>query len=142
MQPASSPAHFLVTLSGFSFATPGSFRTKSGGNRTAEARRYRSGGSPSEEVAGGPSTTEDITIGREWRRDRDLALAKAASRLVGRARGTITVQPLDDEFNRYGEPYVYSDALLTGVNFPDVDAEGGADVSSLEMVFAVSGEIA
>jgi len=139
--PASSPAEFRVTLGGFGIPIPGAFMTLTGGNVSAEARRYRPGGQFEEEVAGGPRTRDDVTITREWRRDRDLAIFLWADRHAGRARGAITVQPLDEDGNAFGNPFVYPDALLTGATRPDVDSDAGGDIAVLELSFAVSGRI-
>lgn len=143
LTPASSPADFLVTVA---FTQPGrdvagSFSSMDGGNPTADARRYRAGGSAVEEVSGGPSTRDDISIGREWRRDRDLEIYKWADRRVGRARATVTYQPLDEDLNPFGDAIVYSDALLIGATKPAHDSGAGTDVARLTMTFAVAGEI-
>lgn len=140
--PAASPSHFRVTLAGFGIDIPGAFMTQGGGNVTAEVRRFRPGGSPHEEVSGGPTSRDDVTVAREWRRDRDLAIYLWADRNAGRARGSITVQPLDDDYNAYGSPVVYADALLTAAAKPDVDSDAGTDVAQLSLTFAVSGPLA
>lgn len=139
---ASSPAHFRTTLSGGPFEVEGTWAQQSGGNKTAEARRYREGGSPSEEVAGGPSTRDDMTLSRPFKRDRDLDLALKLDRAVGSARFTVTKQPLGDDFEAYGKPIVFADALLIGCNWPDGDADGGDDTARIEITVAVSGDIA
>lgn len=139
--PASSPAHFRVTLDGFDIDIPGAFMTHEGGDNTAEARRYRPGGQADEEVAGGPTTREDVVVTREWRRDRDLEIWLWGDRNAGRARGNVTIQPLDDAFNAYGDPFAYPDALLLSAKKPNIDSDGGDDVGKLELTFAVSGKI-
>lgn len=140
--PASSPAHFRVTITGLGFDLGGPFSQLTGGGRTADVRRYRPGGSPDEEIAGGPTSREDITVSREWRRGRDMDAARRLERVVGRQRGDVTVQQLDEDYNAIGRPYVHADALLTGVKFPDVDSDGGNDVARLELTFALAGEVA
>lgn len=143
MATASSPAQFRVKLSGFDFAKGdvGAWARKSGGNRTAEVRRYREGGNPDEEVGAGPASRDDMTLSRPWKRTRDQELARRADRQVDRNdRGTITVQPLDEDFNPFGRPYLY-EGVLIGCNHPDVDSDATGDTANLELVFATSGVI-
>ncbi len=139
---ASSPAQFLITLSGFGFEGGiGKFAVKTGGNRTSQVRRYHDGGEPDEQVAGGPANRDDMTLNRPFKRDRDLQLARWADRNVGQARGSIAIQALDGDFHPFGRPVIHSDCLLMTSNWPDVDAEAVGDVARLELVFAVSGTV-
>ena len=148
MPAASSPAQFLVTLHDFGFSKSkkskgknlGRWSSLSGGNASSEIRRYHEGGSPSEEVAGGPGTREDTTIGRPFRYDRDVAVWKWAEKERGKARGDVQIQPLDGEFKPKGRPIVYAKALLMGVNAPEIDAEAVGDVARIELTFALSGD--
>lgn len=139
--PASTQRLFRVTLSGFGIDIPGAFATFSGGNPSADVTRFREGGSPVEEVVGGPPTRDDVTIGRPYRRDRDEPVMRWADRSVGKARGSVAIQPVDEDYNPYGRPRVYSDCLLIGASWPDVDSNSG-DTANVELSFAVSGEIA
>lgn len=142
MLPASSPAHSRVTLSGFPFETPGTWARKTGDAVSVEPRRHREGGELfKEEVSGGPSTTETITVSRNFRRDRDLSLYKAARRFAGRVYGSISQQPLGEDGEPWGDPIV-SEVLLLGVGGLDVDADDTSGFQSLEFTLAVSGESA
>lgn len=138
---ASSPSQFLVTLSGLPVQVPGAFMTQSGGNKTGAVKRFRPGGSSSEEVSGGSTTREDLVITREWRRDRDLAIWKWADAHINRVRGVVTVQPLDEDKNAYGDPIVFADSLLTGATKPDVNSDAEDELGMLSLTFAVSGDI-
>jgi hypothetical protein len=82
---------------------------------------------------------DDLTIGRPFRVDRDYDLWRWAFSAVGQARGNVSVTPLDGGYNRRGRPAIYNNALLIGVNRPDVDADAVGDVARLELVFAVNG---
>lgn len=140
MLPASSPAHTRVTLKGFPIEMPGTWARKSGGNVTSEARRWREGGElTKEEVAGGPSTTEDVTVSRNYRPDRDGEILRWAKRHGGRAYGTLIEQDLDSDENPYGKPVV-SRVLLLGVNGKDVDADDTSGFQMLELTLAITGE--
>lgn len=138
--PASSPAHTRVTLVGFAIDIPGTWARKTGGNVTSEPRRWREGGELfREEVAGGPSTTENVTVSRNFRRDRDLSLYRWAKRNAGQVFGSISEQPLDEAGNPYGSPLV-SRCILLGVNGIDVDADDTSGFQMLEFSLAVEGE--
>lgn len=139
---ASSPAHFRVTLHNFGRHIEGTWMTLSGGNGSSEIRRYRPGGDPEEVVSGGPQTRDDMTVSREWIPGRDPDLYRWADRHRGRARGTVIVQGLDQEYNKHGSPLTYTDAVLMSAARPDVDSNAGADVARIELVLAVSGKVA
>lgn len=140
---ASSPAHFLITLD-FADAPPairGAWMRKSGGNGTATIRRFHPGGSADEEIAGGPKSRDDMTVSREFRADRDRAVYVWADRKRGQARGSVTVQPLDGDFAKFGAAVTYS-AILMGANLPDVDSDAGGDIAMIELTLATYGEVA
>jgi hypothetical protein len=133
---ASSAADFLVTLSGFPFDIPGSWAQQGGGNKSAEPRRYREGGTRTEEIGGGPTSRDNITVGRPFKADRDVIIGRAADQQAGRARGTITKQPLDEDGNAFGDPLVYPDSLLLSCTWPDTDADALDTTARIELALA------
>jgi hypothetical protein len=142
MKPASSPAHQRITLSGFPFATPGTWSKKTGGRVAATARRHHEGGELfKEEVAGGPSTTENITVQRQYRIDRDAAMLAAGQRHAGRAYGNVSIQDLDETGAPFGRPRVRN-VLLLEVADIDHDADSQTDHAMIEFVLAPTGETA
>lgn len=142
MKPASSPAHQRITLSGFPFDTPGTWSKKTGGRTTSTPRRHHEGGELfSEEVSGGPSTSENITVQRQYRVDRDAAMLVAAQRYCGRAYGNAAIQDLDEAGDPYGKPRVRN-VLLVEVGEPDYDADDQTGHAMIEFVLAISGEVA
>lgn len=140
--PASSPANFRVTLSGFPFDVPGTWAQKGGGDTTGSARRWHEGGDTKRErVAGGQATTSDVTVTRHYIRDRDGAVLRKARRYANRAFGMMSQQPLDEDDNPYGKAEVFR-VLLTGVNGPPVNADDADGFSDISLILAIDGESA
>lgn len=122
---------FLVTVSGIE----GYFARKTGGATTAEATKAWDGGSLRPSILTAPASTEDITVARPYRRERDAALLARLKRVVGRSSHTITVTPTDRDLIPAGQPEVFV-GVLRSVSGPDPDA-GGGDATNIELVFAV-----
>lgn len=139
---AQSPAHSRVTVSTPGYSITGTWAGRTGGNRTSDARRYREGGELyREEVGGSPATTEDMTLSRPFKRDRDIELLRWLVRNAGKAMLTITDQPLDEDGNAYGRPLVET-ARLLGCSRPDADADDTTGIQRLEITVAPSGDLA
>jgi hypothetical protein len=139
---ADSPAHSRITIqSDDGFLIAGTWAARSGGNRTSTEDRYHEGGELfREEVAGSPATTENMTLSRPFKRDRDIALLRWAHRNAGRRILHITEQPLDDDGNAFGDPLVDT-ARLLGCNRPDVDADNTGSRKRIEFTVAPFGDI-
>jgi len=129
--PPSAAREFLVTVSGIE----GYFARKSGGATAAEASKVWDGGSLRPTVLTAPAQTEDVTVSRPFRRERDAALLARLRRIVGRSSHTITVTPTDRDLVPAGQPEVYT-GVLRSVSGPDPDAAGGDSVT-VELVFAI-----
>lgn len=140
--PASAPAHTRVTITFPDIEIPGTWARKSGGNITSEARRWHEGGElTQEEIAGGPVSTEDVTVSRNYRYDRDAVILRWAMRNAGRAFGTIAEQDIDAYGDPVGQPFVRQ-CLLQGVNGKDVDADDTSGFQNIELTLSVAGEVA
>lgn len=140
--PASAPAHTRVVLTFPGIDVVGTWARKSGGNVSSESRRWHEGGElVREEIAGGPVTTEDITVSRNYRYDRDAAILRWAMRNAGKAYGTISEQDIDVYGDPVGQPFV-RECLLQGVNGKDVDADDTTGFQVLEFTLSASGEVA
>lgn len=139
---ADSPAHSRITIqSEDGFVITGTWANRSGGNRTSTVDRYHEGGELfKEEVAASPATSETMTLGRPFKRDRDIALMKWFHRNAGRRILRITEQPLDDDGNAFGDPLVDT-ARLIGCNRPDVDADNTGTRKRLEITVEPFGDI-
>lgn len=130
---AQSPAHSRITITASDGRViEGTWAKRSGGNTTSEERRYHEGGVYEEEVAGGPSTQENMTLSRPYKKSRDIELYRWARRVAGKIILTITEQPLDDDGNAYGQPLVDT-ARLLGVTRPEVDADDTGGTSYIEL---------
>lgn len=130
--PKSAQRQFLVKVAGIS----GYFMTKTGGNITAETSKVRDGGSDQPDVIPGPAEAEDVTVSRPFSVARDGNLLPDLRRKVGSWVTTVSVTPTDANLVPVGTATVYSDAILTGVNEPEVDANSG-DAATFELTFAV-----
>lgn len=128
----SSQRMYLVKVAGID----GYFQTKTGGNISAETSKVYDGGSLTPDIVAGIPDAEDVTISRGYESARDGALVKQLKQRVGTWYTTVSVQPTDATFVAVGDPTVYSNALLKGVNEPDVDSSSG-DAAVYELVFAV-----
>lgn len=140
---AASPAHFLVTLNldGQPTVLGGGWMRKTGGNGTSTLRRFRPGGSDDEEVTGGPTSRDDMTLSREFRPDRDRDAVVWLDRNRGKVSGSVSIQPLAADMSKFGNPLVLQCRLM-GVNAPEVNSDGGTDVAMLEVQLATFGSIA
>lgn len=128
----SSQRQFLVKVAGIE----GYFMTKSGGNISADTNKVYDGGSLDPEVISSPAEADDVTVSRGYDPYRDGPILSQLRKSVGRLRATVSVTPTDADLAAIGDPVVYSDALLTGVNEPEYDASSG-DAATFELTFAV-----
>ena len=129
---ASSQRMFLVNVSGIS----GNFDTKSGGETTSETTKHYDGGSLTPEVLASPPETDNITVSRAWKFDRDYDAHRLARQRVGRWRTTLSVTPTNEDLIAVGNPVTYPNALLVRVSEPDADSSSG-DTATFELEFAV-----
>lgn len=130
--PAAAQRQALVKVSGI----PGYFARRTGGNVSADSTPVWEGGRITPDQLGSPAVTENITVGRPYRPGRDRDVLRDMKRVCGRWRTTVSEQDTDAEFVAVGKPFVWSNALLVGVNVPETDAASG-DPKSYELVFAV-----
>lgn len=128
----SSQRMYLVKVNGID----GYFQTKTGGNIAAETSKVYDGGSLKPDIVAGIPDAEDVTVSRAFEAARDGALLKQLKQRVGSWFTTVSVQPTDATFVAIGDPTVYANALLKGVNESDVDSSSG-DAANYELVFAV-----
>lgn len=130
--PASSQRQFLVSVSGVS----GLFDTKSGGETSADTTKHYDGGSTQPEVLSAPAETDNITISRAWKYERDYEIHKLLRARVGRYRATLSVTPTNEDLIAIAKPTTYPNALLVRVSEPDYDS-GSSDIATWELEFAI-----
>ncbi|GAB6901866.1 hypothetical protein [Kineosporia succinea] len=116
---------------------PDPFDKCSGGDVTASETKYREGGMRSERAYGGPVSVGNVTVGRRYDYERDHDYARKLASLCGRARMSITKQPLGVSGDAVGKPHVYSGILMT-VNYPDADSSS-TSINMLELVCSTDG---
>lgn len=123
----------LVTVEGIA----GRWASKTGGNVSADTTPVWDGGEQYPEVMASPAQAENVTISRPFDDQRDLPEIARLRQLVGRFRGTISVQPTDADLFPIGAPTVYPNALLVRLNEPEYAADSG-DAQRIELEFAVA----
>lgn len=128
---------YLVTVSVDTLGNIGVFDTFEGGDITSSAKTYRAGGMADAEALPAPPTTEDVTVSRGFRGERDGPLKKLLNQKIGFAI-RIGKQPLNPDRTVIAgalETYV---GIIQGVMGPSHDSEGD-DVSKLSIVATISG---
>jgi hypothetical protein len=111
---------FLVTLE-VDGTDLGVWDTWAGGDKDTNSVMYRSGGSDTEESLGGPTTFGDVTIGRNYRLSRDNGIIGFLLNKCGQATCRVQKQPLDRQYQPYGNPIIGTGILKT-VTDPKVDS--------------------
>lgn len=124
---------FLVKVAGID----GYFATKTGGNITADSNKVYDGGNPVPEVVTGPSTPENITVGRPYDPQRDGPVVKRLRAQVGSWTTTVSVTETDRDLVAVSGPTVYPNAVLVSINEPEANA-GSGDPVNFEIEFAVA----
>lgn len=99
----------------------GVFDSRSGGESSAEITKHRPGGMGPEKTYAALRGTGDVTIGRVHERERDIDRFRQLRTRAGRARMSVTEQPLDEEGIPWGTPTVWT-GLLQSVNTGDADS--------------------
>jgi hypothetical protein len=130
--PKAAARQFLVKVQGID----GYFSRKTGGNISSSSTRVYDGGSTRADIMTGPAEAGDITVGRGWDPERDSDTIATLRQMVGTWTTTLSVTPTDRDLVVVGEPTVYPDAVLVGLNEPEHDA-GSGDAAMMELVFAV-----
>lgn len=115
----------------------GVFDTLSGGETSTEIAKRRAGGGIMRTYTNRKRDTSDITITRDYDRERDVELARWLRTQTG-ATASASDQPLDDDDVAWGKPTVFS-GRLSGVNTGDVDSDSG-DPRMLSLTITV-GEV-
>jgi hypothetical protein len=128
----SSARQFLVKVEGVT----GFWSTKTGGNVTADNTKVYDGGNLKPDIITNPPTAEDVTVTRPYDPDRDDIVLRNLLQLVGSWDTTVSVTPCDASLVAIAPPRVYSNARLTGVQDPEVDASSG-DAAMCGLTFAI-----
>lgn len=125
--------NWIIKVSGID----GNFDTFSGGERSSEISKHYDGGSLNAEIMASSPETDNITVSRSYKNDRDGALHKALRQKVGSAVYTVTKTATNPDMVVIGQPTTYTNALLVRVSEPEADSNS-SDASMFELEFAVS----
>ena len=101
----------------------GIFDKFTGGDVSAAANKHRPGGMGPEVTYLALPTYTDVSLTKVYETQRDHDRVAALHDKVGRALASVTLQPLDDQGNPWGNPRVYQGRLI-GVK------DGGTDSMS------------
>lgn len=101
----------------------GIFDKFTGGDVSAAANKHRPGGMGPEVTYLALPTYTDVSLTKVYETQRDHDRVAQLHDLVGRALASVTLQPLDDQGNPWGNPRVYQGRLI-GVK------DGGTDSMS------------
>lgn len=109
----------------------------SGGEVDSDESKYNPGGMVDPISLGGKKTVGNVTVSRLYRLGRDHDAAQALINAVGKARMTVSKQPMDIDGLIYGDPIVYN-GTLKRCTFPEVDSEG-SDGGQIELEMTTDG---
>jgi hypothetical protein len=129
----SSVRQFLVKLDGID----GYWSALEGGNISSESTKVYDGGEKVPDVITSEPEVEDITITRNFDRERDEDLMAELRQLVGSYSTTLSKTATDPNLVATGKPVVYPKARLKGFNEPTYDA-AGTDPAQWGLVFAIT----
>lgn len=115
----------------------GKWDNKSGGAVEAESTKYREGGMADEESLGGPVSTENVTLQRNYKLVRDHGLMPTLYAEAGVGRLEISEQPLDRNKVAFGSPTLYRGTLIA-VRPPDRNSMS-SDAAMVEIECEVAG---
>lgn len=115
----------------------GVFDSLAGGMYGSEDTKYKPGGMVPEVSLGGSRSTDNVTVGRLFRLDRDLPLVPMLKSKVGSGAVTVTKQSMDVNRNPYGTPDVYTGILLSA-QFPEPDSTSN-DAAVMTLVVSTTG---
>jgi hypothetical protein len=118
----------------------GTFDTMSGINATAENTKHRRGGMGKSRSLGGPSSLDDITVGRDYDLARDHGNFHWLVNANGKATFNATGYELDDDDREYGRPFIL-DGKIIEVHGPEHDSNS-ADVAMFELVLSPNDDLA
>lgn len=104
----------------------GVFDSVEGGEVDSQESKYYPGGMAPQVALGGQQTISNVTLGRLNVLARDHDLIRWLQTRAGRGLATISRQPLDDDGNPFGTPFVYS-GVLKKVTLPNGDSNASSE---------------
>jgi hypothetical protein len=117
----------------------GTFDKLTGGEIDSEETTYKPGGMGARVSLGGSVNPGNVTVSVLYDLTRIHTIIHWLIGRVGKAKATISKQPLDVDGNAFGTAITYP-ARLKQVNPPEVDSES-SDAALLELEFTVDGSV-
>lgn len=114
-----------VVIDGKSY---GVWDTITGLNTTSDPTLRRPGGMGPKRSSAALPDYDDVQVGRQWDLPRDWEASRTIGARVGRALGSVTEQPLDENGAPWGKPKVRSGRLIASD-----DGEGDSDSNDPRM---------
>jgi hypothetical protein len=103
----------------------GVWDTLGGGEVEADENKYRAGGMARQVSLGGPAHVNNVTLGRLLDKPDWAAMKGLMASRCGKARCSISRQPLDVDGQPFGDPLVET-GVLQQVTPGDTDSNGSA----------------
>lgn len=120
-------------------ANLGVWDKKTGGNVDSEEYKFSPGAMGDPVSLGGRKVIDNVVVSRLYRLERDhVDLSKRLINGVGKAKITVSQQPLDINGNAYGRPMVWT-GTLKRFSPPEVDSES-SDAALAEIEITVEGQ--
>jgi hypothetical protein len=117
----------------------GTWDKRGGGQVDSEEYKYPPGAMQQTVSLGGRKNTDNVTVSRLYRLVRDHSnLVQKLINGAGKARMTVSQQPLDVNGNAFGQPIVWR-GTLKRVTPPEHDSES-SDAALIELEMTVEGE--
>lgn len=130
MSSTQSDSQVTVTVDGVPL---GEFDTRSGGDTDSDIATRKTG--QGVKLYHGRPNHSDLTVSRDYDRERDHELLRRLTRRAGRAEMVVIEQPLDEDGNRWGWPRMWT-GKLKSVNPGEYDSDSD-DPRMLELVMVV-----
>ena len=118
-------------------APTGTWAKLTGGAVTSESTKHRPGAMAEAQSLGGPRSTENVVLSRNYKHARDHVGIVGLLEKVGKGQAVAVKQPLDIDGNAFGDPVIYRGTVIR-VTPPDADSEG-TDAAMLEVEIEVAG---
>jgi hypothetical protein len=117
----------------------GTFDKLTGGDIDSEETTYKPGGMGARVSLGGSVNPQNVVVSVLYDLTRIHTIIHWLIGRVGKAKATISKQPLDVDGNAFGKAITYP-ARLKHVTPPEVDSES-SDAALLELEFTVDGSV-
>lgn len=116
----------------------GQWETLTGREMDSEGDVYRPGPGAAQRADGGPKTYSEAVVTRTWDDTRDGNIYRTLNTYGSRATGTLSEQPLDEDYNAFDQLTAWP-VRLKGLKRPDVNING-TDRKMFEITLWIEGD--